>query len=230
MKLNLFIVGAAKCGTTFLNNLLRRHPKIQGIRGELHYFDLHYDDKLYISRSFKMDRQYKIFLDSSPFYAIHEKVPQRIYSYNEASKIIFCVRNREERILSHINMEREREIEKRGIKRIIDAELRSIDEVVVKYNRRLYVKRSLYYPQLKRFVDLFGRERVFVFNLDNHRLSDLYNFIGVEELDCDLDTIFKRKGVPKKPTEIEFLKNNKSLQRLIDRDKDLLKDNYNLVI
>lgn len=37
--LNLFIVGAAKCGTTFLNNLLITHPEINGINTELHFFD-----------------------------------------------------------------------------------------------------------------------------------------------------------------------------------------------
>ena len=39
-KVNCIIVGVAKCGTTYLMNILRKHPSIEMCKDELHYFDL----------------------------------------------------------------------------------------------------------------------------------------------------------------------------------------------
>lgn len=104
---------------------------------------MHYNDKHYLKKRFKFNSKYKIFLDSSPFYCIHEKIPQRIYDYNENAKIIFCIRNHEERLLSHINMQKERKIEIQQLNIIIDNELKSISKSVVEYNRALYIKRTM---------------------------------------------------------------------------------------
>ena len=236
-KLNLFIVGAAKCGTTFLNNLLITHPDINGINTELHFFD---NDNITnynkVNSLYDFNNNYKYFLDSSPSYSVIKPVAERIYKYNKNSKIIFCIRNHVERILSHINMMRRMggsfTFDKRTLDKIIDDELKIIFKEVIKSDDRYfrYIKRTLYYEQLERFMKLFGEDNVYIFNLDNYNLDNLYKFLDIKNNNYNIEKLFKRIGVKKNNSEIEFLKNHKHLHSVLQKDRLLLKQNYNIII
>ena len=129
-KLDVIIVGFAKCGTTFLMNLLRKHDKVEMCKNELHYFDLHYSDKNYLNKKIDFSKKNKIFIEKSPSYCVIEPVAKRIYNYNKNVKIIFCIRNHEERILSHINMERGNRNEPRTLDNIINSELKELSTLL----------------------------------------------------------------------------------------------------
>lgn len=117
-KINLFIVGAQKSGTTNLYNFLNSLEEIDGgISKEQNLFGPKKTPKLWrrligasgpnynydsIADAFG-DARY--LLDSSPSYNICNACLQRIYDYNPEAKIIFVMRNPWQRALSQYQMQ-----------------------------------------------------------------------------------------------------------------------------
>ena len=99
-KPNLFIVGAPKCGTTFLYHYLKQHPEIYFPDfKEPHFFgsDLirkngAYDLSLNNYKSlFNSDK--KIIGEASTFYIFSKNAAKEIYDFNPDAKIIIMLRN-----------------------------------------------------------------------------------------------------------------------------------------
>ena len=99
-KPNLFIVGAPKCGTTFLYHYLKQHPEIffPDFK-EPHFFgsdlirkngayDLNIDE---YQNLFNSDK--KIIGEASTFYIFSKTAAQEIYNFNPNSKIIIMLRD-----------------------------------------------------------------------------------------------------------------------------------------
>ena len=128
-------------------------------------------------------------------------------------------------------MERGNRNEPRTLDNIINSELKELSTLrVPKYARKIYIKRTLYYEQLKRYYSLFPKENIFIFNIHNYKLEELYNFIGIEFKNYSEENIFKRIGRKKNKTELLYLKNHKKLQEVIDEDKTKLKEHFNIII
>jgi len=99
-KPNLFIVGAPKCGTTFLYHYLKQHPDIffPNLK-EPHFFgsDLSrrhgaYDLKLdQYEELFNIKK--KVMGEASTFYIFSETAAKEIHTYNPDAKIIIMIRN-----------------------------------------------------------------------------------------------------------------------------------------
>lgn len=105
-RVNLFIVGASKCGTTYLHSLLDMHPEIcmssvkeprifqrpdfqKSLSQYQGYFE-HHCDEPYLG-------------EASPVYSettTYPEVASRIYDYNPGAKIIYLVRDPFERLRS----------------------------------------------------------------------------------------------------------------------------------
>lgn len=110
-KVNLFIIGAPKCGTTSLANYLGQSESIllSEIK-EPHFFrgSLPGPYSKYVSnietyenlfkKSPRAKRQY--WLDASVWYYSNEGVADEIYRYNPEAKLIMLIRNPQEAILS----------------------------------------------------------------------------------------------------------------------------------
>ncbi|MEQ6167665.1 sulfotransferase domain-containing protein [Ekhidna sp. MALMAid0563] len=113
-KVNCFIVGAQKAGTSALFNYLLNHPEITGsTTKEVKYFS---SDKLYSKGEKWYRRQFRynplknapsIAVDATPLYLYLPIVPERIEDYNSACKIIVMLRNPIDRAYSHWNMFRQ---------------------------------------------------------------------------------------------------------------------------
>jgi hypothetical protein len=111
MKVNLFIVGAPKCGTTAWYEYLRSHPDIfmpdlkepgffaldlpnwRGIRTDEEY-----------SRLFADRGAAKVLGEASGIYLISETAAQAIRNYNPAAKILIFLREQEEFLPSFHNL------------------------------------------------------------------------------------------------------------------------------
>ena len=105
-KVNLFIVGASKCGTTTLWNMLNHHPDVfMSYPKEPKFFssrDFH-DRYADYEKLFTNVRSEKIIGEATPAYSetiILPEIPERIHSYNPNSKIIYIVREPIERLKS----------------------------------------------------------------------------------------------------------------------------------
>ncbi len=109
-RVNLFIVGEQKCGTTSLFKLLCENELVLPAKyKECHYFD---SDKMKDDVNFKnyhhlfrhpFNRKYKYLLEASPDYLGDELAYKNIYMYNPDSKIIIMLRNPVQRFISAYN-------------------------------------------------------------------------------------------------------------------------------
>jgi hypothetical protein len=116
-KVNLFIVGAAKSGTSSLFKMLGKHPDIFiGPKKEPHYFakDLFQPHTKYKERlcltfedyesNYQNYQNEKYSLDASVYYMYFRGVAQRIFEYNPEAKVIMICRESVDRFYSHYKM------------------------------------------------------------------------------------------------------------------------------
>jgi len=103
IRTNLFICGFQKCGSTWLNEILKQHPNVLvPNQKEIHFFDIHYAKGIEFYSQFFMNYSIqKIIVDNTTSYARDPLAPKRIYNYNPKSKIVFLIRNPIDRAFSH---------------------------------------------------------------------------------------------------------------------------------
>ncbi|MCR4288476.1 MAG: sulfotransferase, partial [Deltaproteobacteria bacterium] len=169
---NFFIVGAAKCGTTSLADNLKQHPQIFiSPRKEPFYFvkdaRIGYKDFNEYMALFKNAGDAIAIGEASTGYLFEESAPYEIKKHFPDAKIIVILRNPVDMAYSHWRhmcvvgneaktfeeaiSERERKYRKtENFKR----------KVVDWWATYLYLERALYYNQIKRYFDVFGRDRV----------------------------------------------------------------------
>lgn len=109
-RVNLFIVGEQKCGTTSLFKLLSQHELVLGAKNkECHYFNsIKYEqDKGFKNyhHSFRhyINRKYTYLLDASPDYLGDELAYKKVHEYNPEAKIIIMLRDPVQRFISAYN-------------------------------------------------------------------------------------------------------------------------------
>ncbi|RKU67524.1 hypothetical protein DWW91_15790 [Parabacteroides sp. AF17-3] len=112
-KIDFFIIGAQKCGTTSLHDYMNQHPFCTGaLRKETLFFTKKYRGTVTLKRlvghfSFKKlmrNRGKCLFFESTPDNVYEESAPGRIYKYNPKAKLIFLVREPVGRAISEYNM------------------------------------------------------------------------------------------------------------------------------
>lgn len=182
MKVDFMIVGAQKCGTTTLFDILDGHPAIEGCRGkEPHFFST--------SRDWKKDlhKYHRLFNDKEKdvlhfeasttytFYPLRNlRIWSDIYDYNPNMKFIYLVRNPIDRIISHYMHSYER-----GYTDL------SIEEVLIK--SRQYIDITRYYTQIRPYIEQFGRDNVKIIDFEDfidqrkNVIEEISNFIGVDD-------------------------------------------------
>ena len=213
MKVNLFIVGAPKAGTTSLYHYLNEHPEVQmsNIK-EPDYFSNQeiIDQKLYYKskcidnlddyNELFNNKECKIYGDASVSYLFYPKVPQRIFKYNPKSKIIIMLRDPIERAYSHYLMDY-----RLGL---VDA---TLDDIINNKNlsnkNKLYYQQfislGLYYHQVKRYIDVFGKQNIFIifqseFKQERDRImSELYKFLDIKQFISNYNKQYNAFVMPK---------------------------------
>ncbi len=193
MKVDFFIVGAQKAGTTFLDYILRKHPRIQMAScKEVHYFDndlLDWDepDVSYLHKHYDWRAEGLLRGEATPIYIYWPNALERLHSYNPNAKIIVGLRQPSFRAYSHWRMERQR-----------GAELLSFEEATGTVGRERvlqepnghhrvfsYVERGFYAEQISRIVSIMSRSNVHVFRTDRmwnqaeQVISDIHRFLSV---------------------------------------------------
>lgn len=202
---SFIIVGAQKCGTTSLNGYLKSHPDICMARGkETWFFDKHYEKGISYYRlhfplkisSFLNPRL--VVGEASPSYIYNPRVPERIYTHFPNCKIIILLRDPIERAYSHykhmlrIGFEDlatfEAAIEKEAERTCGELEKIMNNGFYFSQSRELfsYLGKGIYYPQVKAYLDKFGKDRVLVVDSNSFFLSEkkimskIENFIDVK--------------------------------------------------
>ena len=193
---NFLIIGAQKCGTTWLASMLRQHDNVFMPDRELHFFD----KGLNFSKGLGWYESH--FTEAAGQRAIGEKTPdylwangiggeghlaevhENIFRCLPEIKLIIALRNPSQRAVS-------------ATKHLISSgrvsPLRDVDDLLVGEGKEEVeqfgvVEMGMYFNQVKAYVDLFGRERILVVVFEEDVADDpdsglekICAFLGIDE-------------------------------------------------
>ncbi|MBU1139078.1 MAG: sulfotransferase domain-containing protein [Proteobacteria bacterium] len=201
---NLFIVGAAKSGTTSLAKSLNKHPEIfiSGSKEPAYYVeDAGFSDWSEYIALYKNAVGFKIICDASTGYLYEKHAPQRIFNNHPNSKILIVLRNPVKMAYAywkymHIEGNESLPFEE------------TLSDQVVAYRKShkfkeecknwwasyLYLERAKYYCQVKRYVKQFGVKNVKIVIFEElianprEKIKEILSFLDVrEDIDIDLE-------------------------------------------
>ena len=197
MKVDFFIVGAPKAGTTSLYNYLNEHLEIEmSSQKEPNYFSdealleqgMYYGknriDTLDKYNSLFVNPQAKLRGEGSVSYFFYDDVPNKIKKYNPDSKIIIMLRNPIDRAFSHYLMDYRLGLVSESFEDIVKK--KSNHKYANLYYQQ-YIKVSEYTAQVKRYLDCFSAENILVIDYEDFKedvlgvVSKTFFFLGVNQ-------------------------------------------------
>jgi hypothetical protein len=190
------VVGAQKCGSTSLHDILSEHPQANMAKiKEINFFI--YKNKYnkgleYYSSYFEQpDASHRVTGESSPGYICTPGVHKLIHQNLGDIKIVIILRDPIKRAFSQYWHNRRDFNESMSESEIVDAYLEA------KYfpKRKGYFSRGVYFSDVKKYIELFGENNVHIIILEHliknetSGLHQLYDFLGID----------KEKGCQKLP-------------------------------
>ena len=194
---NFIIVGAPKAGTTSLYHYLSEHPQIfmsepkelnffskeEIIEQGLYYQDFKAKDLEGYKKLFDKATDRMAVGEGSVSYLFYSDTPNKIKETIPDVKIIILLRDPVSRGFSHYLMDY-----RMGLVAL------PYEEIVYKKSQhkyqdlyyQQYVELGLYYEQVKRYIDTFGKEKVKIYLQEDLRtdtekvILDLYNFLEID--------------------------------------------------
>ncbi len=177
MRINFIGIGAQKCASSWVHDILADHPQVAVPRlKEVDFFTYRFENGYRWYEHAVAAREDAVAVgENSPSYMSEPAAPDRVFAYRPDMKIVVSLRDPVERVLSqHRHMV--------GLGRIPSTDL-SLEAALA--TNPTYVDQSFYYRHLRRWTDLFGIERVHVILMEDIRADaakvarDLYAFLGV---------------------------------------------------
>ena len=175
MRVNLIILGAQKCGTTTLFQILKSHPKLIGSKPkEPHFFSTNknWRGELSAYHGLYEQKQDVMYFEGSTTYTFYPlrnlSIWNDLYEYNKDLKFIYLVRNPVDRIVSSYM----HNFERGYISSPIGTAL--IEE-------RLLIDITRYATQIKPFIETFGREKILILDFEGLRddkIESTLNLLG----------------------------------------------------
>lgn len=240
---NLFIIGAAKAGTTSLFNYLNyseniftcpikephffseiaenEYVKEKPKQGQIAHSGNITDEETYLSL-FDSSNDYKYKLEASTSYFFDIGAAQKIYSKEPNSKIIVILRNRIQRAFSHYLMDVKDGNQNLNFYNAL------IDDYSLKNKgwsiSHLYVELGFYAEALKKYIEIFGKENVHViffseFNKDlSNTLKKICLFLNIDNNfigKIDLDKKYNEFKKPKSKFHFYVIKFLKKIKKML---------------
>ena len=176
---DFLVIGNIRSGTTWLDNNLREHPEIflpRGVKGT-HFFSNRYEKGInwYESHFKRIPDNKKAIGEVSPLYLSSELAAKRIKKNLPNVKIISIIRDPMESVWSHYL----RELRQGRTKHEFDKAIKENPDLI---------NFHLHYINLKRYFDLFNKNRIMVMLFDdikeNNKLliKNVFDFIGVDSM------------------------------------------------
>jgi len=173
---NFLIIGAAKSGTTWLYEKLRRHPEVYMPRvKELYFFSRDGGEGKTRGWYEKHFESAPAVGEATPAYMYNEQVPRRIADLIPDVKLIACLRHPTDRVYSHYWMNR-------GL-----GEVDCAFKDVVRERQDPYVRNGLYGEQLDRYLSYFDRDQLLiliseeVFSEPSASLNEICSFLEIDD-------------------------------------------------
>lgn len=179
VKSNFFVgIGAQKCASTWLYDILRDHSDVAlSSRKEIDFFSFHYGKGFqWYSRSFPQDLAGRVWGEISPSYFFELGVPERVRLFEPKTKILVSLRDPVERAISNHRHE-VRLGHFMGPDLSFEAGMR---------NNPLYVEQSRYGTHLTRWHGVFPKDQILIVfqdEIDREPRSvaqQVYRFMGVD--------------------------------------------------
>jgi Sulfotransferase family len=197
-RVNFFIAGAQKAGTTALDRMLRRHPALQMAadfaapekKKEAHFFDDEAvdwadPDCARLHQYFTWDADV-VRGDATPAYLYWPRALDRIHAYNPNARIIVGLRHPVFRAYSHWRMETGRKSDALDFSTAIRSGRARLREhrngAHLVYS---YVERGYYDDQIERLHGLFPPQQLYFFRTDalwhdpERIVGEVQRFLGV---------------------------------------------------
>jgi len=183
MKVDFMIVGAQKCGTTTLFDILDSHLSIVGSHPkETHFFSCSSNWRKELPEYEKLfkSREDSLYFEASTTYTFYPlrnlRIWDDIFEYNPKMKFIYLVRNPIDRIVSSYMHTYER-----GYTDL------KLEEALIE--KRLFIDITRYYTQINPYIKKFGIQNVLIIDFDDfihHRESVLQEISGFLNIDFNL--------------------------------------------
>jgi len=179
MKLSFLGIGAQKCASTWISEVLSDHPGVAMPKSEpIDFFSYRFENGYrWYERQFPAEASDRYFGEMSQSYFHEPAVVDRAWHYAPGLKIIVALRDPVERALSQ-----HRHFVRLGI--VADEDLSF--EASLQTNPT-YVDQGRYFTHLSRWIDRFGAEQVLVLLMEDvienaaTVARKLYRFVGVNE-------------------------------------------------
>ena len=215
MKVDFFIVGAPKAGTTSLYHYLNEHPQVEmSLQKEPDYFSdkaiqsqgLYYnknriDTEEKYNGLFNTQKKDVIFGEGSVSYLFYPTVAQDIKAYNPNAKIIIMLRNPINRAFSHYLMDYRLGLVSDSFKDIINKKSKHKNAHLF-YQQ--YIKVGEYTTQLKRHFDIFDKQNILLIDYEDFKsdvastVDAVYSFLNVStEFSADVNKKHNTFTMPK---------------------------------
>lgn len=201
---NFLLLGAARAGTTALYLYLSQHPDVFMSKVKEPHFFAPIDQEgerqgfLWMKVITDKDAYLKLFDEAgdkivageaSTGYLYDRDAPRRIFETIPSAKMACILRDPIQRAYSHYVLNVTSGTQKRSFLEALEEDYaRPRKEIGHAY---LYIERGLYYQQVKRYFDLFGRDHVRVYlheDLETEPLSvlrDLWAFLSLSAMSAD---------------------------------------------
>lgn len=223
------VIGAQRAGTTTLFRVLNDHPEVARptISKGIGYFDVHYARgpvwyrahfPLRFIADLSRSGRAKTF-ESSGYYSFHPLAAERIARDLPGVRVVMMVRDPAERAYSAFKHESSRGFEQASFSEALalepdrlagEVEKIATDPSYQSYEHRhhAYVSRSQYAPQVQRFIDHVGEDRVYLVDADRFfaepetELAALFAFLGLSP--WQPDKVEQWNARPSKPMDPEL--------------------------
>lgn len=214
------IIGAQKCGSSYIHNVIREHPEVYSPGEEIPFLedpDFHNNGLEKIAACFRGISPKLKWGVKRPNYLAKEEVPKRIYNHLDQPKLIAILRNPIERFISayyhYINTGFIPPVEiNKGIKKISGRKWKN------KYPRAIELfEFGLYHKGLKRYFELFNSNDILILLYDDLITDKLkvikrgYRFLDIEK------NFIPNKNLNKKPQKVIYSINRLKLLKIKNR-------------
>lgn len=195
---SVFVLGAQRCGTTYIFDQLSLHKSISpSFTKEVNYFSYNYsNDKSAFKKLFHKHNPSQLYFDSSPSYLFSTNAPKRLHSFFENPCFIVILRNPTARFISAHDLVKstQHKYSNTNILELFNSEqalYSNPNEFALESDTQLSVTTlgvGLYYYQLCNWFRYFDKSRFFILDFDvffnnlSSSFSLLYKFLGLEFL------------------------------------------------
>ena len=214
MKVDFFIVGAPKAGTTSLYHYLNEHPQVEmssqkepdyfsdkAINEQGMYYGKNRVNTLDKYESLFVQKENIVYGEGSVSYLFYDNVAEDIKKYNPNAKIIIMLRNPIERAFSHYLMDYRLGLISDSFENIL-AKKSKHKNAHLFYQQ--YIEVSKYAKQIQRYLDFFEKDNILVIDYEDFKknvsktVDQVYSFLNISaEFAADINTKHNTFTMPK---------------------------------